>query len=152
MSVVRRPILPGEMPLNAPVAMLTRRRSLAGLLGTAGMLLGGCSSNSSFFNSLPSLSSSGPPPQEGGPVPPVQQASAGNVLGNGQVKAALILPLSAGGNAGVAGQAMRNAADMALSEFNGADVQITVFDDAGNPDSARQGAQQALDQGAEIIL
>ncbi len=73
-------------------------------------------------------------------------------LATGQVKAALILPLSAGGNAGVAGQAMRNAAEMALSEFNGANVQITVFDDAGNPDSARQGAQQALAQGAEIVL
>jgi branched-chain amino acid transport system substrate-binding protein len=154
MSVVRRPILPGEIPLHAPVAMLTRRRSLAGLLGTAGVLLGGCSGSSSFFNSLPSFSSSSPPPpQEGGaPVPPPQQASAGNIIGAGQVRAALILPLSAGGNAGVAGQAMRNAAEMALSEFNGANVQITVFDDAGNPDSARQGAQQALAQGAEIVL
>jgi branched-chain amino acid transport system substrate-binding protein len=141
------------MPLHAPVAMLTRRRSLAGLLGTAGVLLGGCSGSSSFFNSLPSLGSSSPPPQEGGaPLPPPQQASAGNVIGAGQVRAALILPLSAGGNAGVAGQAMRNAAEMALSEFNGANVQITVFDDAGNPDSARQGAQQALAQGAEIVL
>ncbi len=151
--------MPGEMPLHAPVAkptraMPTRRRTLAGLLGTAGLLLGGCSGSSSFFNSLPTLgSSSGPPPPEGGgPPPPTQQASAGNVLGNGQVRAALILPLSAGGNAGVAGQAMRNAADMALAEFNGANVQITVFDDAGNPDAARQAAQQALDQGAEIIL
>ncbi len=146
--------MPGEMPLHAPVAQLTRRRSLAGLLGTAGVLLGGCSGTSSFFNSLPTLSSSGPPPQQqggGAPLPP-QQASAPNVIGAGQVKAALILPLSAGGNAGVAGLAMRNAAEMALSEFNGANVQITVFDDAGNPDSARQGAQQALDQGAEIVL
>jgi branched-chain amino acid transport system substrate-binding protein len=118
------------------------------------VLLGGCSVSSRFFNSLPSFSSSSPPPpQEGGaPVPPPQQASAGNIIGAGQVRAALILPLSAGGNAGVAGQAMRNAAEMALSEFNGANVQITVFDDAGNPDSARQGAQQALAQGAEIVL
>src|SRR5580704_5962003 len=154
MSMVRETILPGELPLRAPVAMLTRRRSLAGLLGTAGLLLGGCSGSSSFFNSLPTLGSSSPPPQEGGapPPPPTQQASAGNVIGSGQVRAALILPLSAGGNAGVAGQAMRNAADMALSEFNGANVQILVFDDAGNPDSARQAAQQALSQGAEIIL
>jgi branched-chain amino acid transport system substrate-binding protein len=154
MSVVRETILPGEMPLQAPVARLTRRRSLAGLLGTAGVLLGGCSGTSSFFNSLPTLGSSSPPPQDGGAQlpPPTQQASAANVIGAGQVKAALILPLSAGGNAGVAGQAMRNAAEMALSEFNGANVQILVFDDAGNPDSARQAAQQALGQGAEIIL
>jgi branched-chain amino acid transport system substrate-binding protein len=145
--------LSGEKPLHAPVAMLTRRRSLAGLLGTAGVLLGGCSGSSSFFNSLPSLNSSNPPPQGGAAAPlPPQQASQPNVIGVGQVKAALILPLSAGGNAGVAGQAMRNAAEMALSEFNGANVQITVFDDAGNPDSARQGAQQALAQGCEIVL
>jgi branched-chain amino acid transport system substrate-binding protein len=152
--MVRETILPGEMPLQAPVARLTRRRSLAGLLGTAGVLLGGCSGTSSFFNSLPTLGSSSPPPQDGGAQlpPPTQQASAGNVIGAGQVKAALILPLSAGGNAGVAGQAMRNAAEMALSEFNGANVQILVFDDAGNPDSARQAAQQALSQGAEIVL
>ena len=144
--------MPGELPLHAPAAMLNRRRSLVGLLGTAGLLLGGCSSNSSFFNSLPTLSSSGPPPEGGAPPPPMQQAAAGNVIGNGQVRAALILPLTAAGNAGVAGQAMRNAADMALSEFSGANVQILVFDDAGNPDTARQAAQQALDQGAEIIL
>jgi branched-chain amino acid transport system substrate-binding protein len=152
--MVRETILPGEMPLQAPVARLTRRRSLAGLLGTAGVLLGGCSGTSSFFNSLPTLGSSSPPPQDGGAQlpPPTQQASAGNVIGAGQVKAALILPLSAGGNAGVAGQAMRNAAEMALGEFNGANVQILVFDDAGNPDSARQAAQQALSQGAEIVL
>ena len=51
--------------------------------------------------------------------------------------------MSAGGNAGVAGMAMRNAAEMALSEFNGANVQLLVLDDAGNPDTARQMAQQA---------
>src|SRR6202012_1503310 len=124
--------------------MLTRRRTLAGLLMASGAVLGGCSGAS--FSSLPSLSPSAPAPAPGGP--PVPETT----IGTGQVKAALILPLSAGGNAGVAGQAMRNAAEMALSEFNGANVQILVFDDAGNPDSARQGAQQALGQGAEIVL
>jgi branched-chain amino acid transport system substrate-binding protein len=141
--------LPAEMPLRTPVATPSRRRLLAGLLATTATLLAGCSNNSSFFNSLPSLSSS-PPPPEGGPPP--GPAVAANTIGTGQVKAGLILPMSAGGNAGVAGMAMRNAAEMALSEFNGANVQLLVLDDAGNPDTARQMAQQAIDQGAEIIL
>ena len=73
-------------------------------------------------------------------------------LGTGQVRVALILPLSAGGNAGVAGQAMRNAAEMALAEFNAPNIQLLVKDDGGSADGARLAAQQALDEGAEIIL
>jgi branched-chain amino acid transport system substrate-binding protein len=141
--------LSAEMPLQQAAAKLSRRRALAGLLATAGTLLAGCSNNSSFFSSLPSLSSNSPPPEAG---PPPGPAVAANTIGNGQVKAGLILPMSAGGNAGVAGMAMRNAAEMALNEFKGANVQLLVLDDAGNPDTARQMAQQAMDQGAEIIL
>jgi ABC-type branched-subunit amino acid transport system substrate-binding protein len=134
-----------ELPFHAPAGSLSRRRTVAGLLASAGTLLGGCSGNSSFMNSLPSLSSN-PPPQQAGPAAP------GTTIGAGEIKAGLILPLSGGGNAGVAGQAMRNAAEMALSEFNGANIQLLVMDDGGNADTARQVAQQALDGGAEIIL
>jgi ABC-type branched-subunit amino acid transport system substrate-binding protein len=70
----------------------------------------------------------------------------------GQVKVALILPLSAGGNAGLAAQSMKNAAELALAEFNNPDVALLVKDDAGNPQVARQVATQAMDEGAEIIL
>ena len=71
----------------------------------------------------------------------------------GEVKAALILPVSASGNAGIAGQAMRNAAEMALAEFDASPMSsFSVKDDAGNTYAARQGAQQALDEGAAIIL
>ncbi|HKM87049.1 MAG TPA: penicillin-binding protein activator [Xanthobacteraceae bacterium] len=123
--------------------MATRRRSLAGLMAAAGALLAGCSGNSNFFSSMPYFSS--PQPQG---APPQPEAT----LGAGQVKAALILPLSASGNAGLAGQAMRNAAEMALAEFNSPNIQLLVKDDGGTAEAARQGAQQALDEGAEIIL
>jgi branched-chain amino acid transport system substrate-binding protein len=132
-----------EMPFHGPVALPSRRRAVAGLLTTAGTLLAGCSSNSSVFNSF---TSSSPPPQQ------AAQAAPGATIGTGEVKAGLILPISAGGNAGLAGQAMRNAAELALAEFNSPNVQLLVMDDAGNADTARQMAQQALDQGAEIIL
>jgi ABC-type branched-subunit amino acid transport system substrate-binding protein len=116
------------------------------LLAATGTLLAGCSGSSSYFSSFPSFSSS-PTPQSGDAPP-----GAGATLGTGQVKAGLILPLSAGGNAGVAGQAMRNAAEMALAEFNSPNVQLLVKDDGGTAEAARQSAQQALEGGAEIIL
>jgi branched-chain amino acid transport system substrate-binding protein len=124
--------------------MLTRRRTLAGLLAASGAALGGCSGAS--FSSLPSLNPSAQPQAPGGP--PVPETT----IGAGQVRIALILPLSAGGNAGVAGQAMRNATEMALAEFNNPNIQLLVKDDAGSADGARLAAQQSVDEGCELIL
>ena len=72
-------------------------------------------------------------------------------IGAGQVKVALILPLTAPGNAGLAAQSMKNAAEMALAEFTSPNIQLLVKDDAGTA-GAQAAAQQALDEGAEIIL
>jgi ABC-type branched-subunit amino acid transport system substrate-binding protein len=86
-----------------------------------------------------------------GPAQPTAQQPPAS-LGAGNVRVALILPLSAAGNAGVAGISMRNAAEMALAEFNNPDVRLLVKDDAGTAGGAQQAAQQALAEGAEIIL
>ena len=134
-----------ELPVLLSATMPSRRRSVAGLLATAGVFLAGCSGNSTFFQSTQPPQTQ-PQPTEAPPPRP------GGTVGAGEVKAALILPVSATGNAGIAGQAMRNAAEMALAEFNAPNVQLLVKDDAGNTDAARQGAQQALDEGAAIIL
>jgi len=116
----------------------TRRRSIAGLLATAGALLTGCSQSSQYLTT--------------GPTPQSPQTPPAATIGAGQVKAGLVLPLSASGNAGVAGQAMRNAAEMALAEFNNPNIQLLVKDDGGTAEAARLRAQQALDEGAQIIL
>ena len=47
---------------------------------------------------------------------------------------------------------MRNAAELALAEFNNPDIQLLVKDDGGSRTGAQQAAQQPLDEGAEIIL
>jgi hypothetical protein len=120
------------------VILPTRRRSIAGLLATAGVFVAGCTQNSQYLSSTP--------------PPGSAQAAPGATIGTGQVKAGLILPLSAPGNAGVAGQAMRNAAEMAIAEFNTPNLQLLVKDDGGTAEAARIGAQQSLDEGAEIIL
>jgi ABC-type branched-subunit amino acid transport system substrate-binding protein len=87
--------------------------------------------------------------QQPPPAGPAQQPQA---VGNGRVKVGLVLPLSAPGNAGLAAQSMKNAAEMALAEFHNPDVQLLIKDDAGNPQGAQSATQQALDEGAEIIL
>jgi len=86
-----------------------------------------------------------------------QQADAGPAqqpltVGTGQIKVGLLLPLSASGNAGVAAQSMKNAAEMALAEFQNPNLQLLIKDDGGNAQGAQSGVQQALDEGAEIIL
>ena len=125
----RRSYAPGGMP-----------RWIAGMLLAS--MLGACSGSNFSLGDLLSSSSS----------KPAAQTSTSSNIGNGQVKVGLILPLSGTGNAFVAGQSMRNAAELAISEFNNPDIQLLVKDDGGNAAGAQQGAQQALEEGAEIIL
>ena len=132
-----------QLQVQGPAAALTfdlpsRRRAILGLLATTGALLGGCSGNSQYLSTTA-------PPQSA-------QAPPGATIGTGQVKAGLILPLSAPGNAGLAGQSMRNAADMAVAEFNNPNIQLLVKDDSGTAQAAQTSAQQSLDEGAQIIL
>jgi ABC-type branched-subunit amino acid transport system substrate-binding protein len=127
----------------------SRRTALGLILGAP--LLGACASvqqSISQFSVPNPFNSSSPPPPPGPAGAPVQAVA----VGNGNVKVAVILPLSAGGNAGVAAQSMKNASEMALSEFLNPNLQLLIKDDAGSPQGAQQAAQQALDEGAEIIL
>lgn len=84
--------------------------------------------------------------------PPVAQPGAGANIGAGQIRVGLILPLSAPGNAGIAATSMKNAAEMALNEFKDPNIQLLVKDDGGTPQGAQQAAQQAIDEGAELIV
>ncbi len=47
---------------------------------------------------------------------------------------------------------MRNAAELALEEFQGSDLTLLVKDDAGTPEGAQAAAQQALIEEAELII
>jgi len=86
------------------------------------------------------------------PPPQPAEAQPSAAIGTGQIRVALILPLSAPGNAGVAALSMKNAAEMALAEFKNPNIQLLVKDDAGNPQNAQAAAQQAIGEGAEIII
>jgi substrate-binding family protein len=129
----RKPSSSGSSPSGA-----TRRSAIGLILGAP--LLGACASVQQTFSQFTS------PEQPAGP----QQDPA--AVGTGQVKVGLILPLSAAGNAGVAAQSMKNAAEMALEEFKNPNIQLLIKDDGGSPQGASAGAQQAVSEGAEIIL
>lgn len=124
----------------------TSRRSALGLILGA-PLVASCASLPSTFSggSNPSAQLEQPPAPSG----PPQEPSA---VGSGAVKVGLLLPLSASGNAGVAAQSMRNSAELALAEFQNPNIQLLVKDDGGTPQGAQQGTQQAIAEGAEIIL
>src|ERR1700758_955053 len=124
----------------------TRRAALGLILGTP--LLSACAGVQQTLSSFSNPFSSQQQPAAA-PAGPTQQPM---VAGKGQSKVGIILPLSASGNAGVAAQSMKNAAEMALAEFQNPNIQLLIKDDAGNPQGAQQGTQQALDEGAEIIL
>jgi branched-chain amino acid transport system substrate-binding protein len=128
------------MPFGKPVF---RRAALTALLAGGVALLAACGGGTSLGDLTSSTSE--PPPPSGPPQP-------ADAIGTGQVKVGLLLPLSAGGNAGAAALSMKNAAEMALAEFQSPNVQLLVKDDGGTAAGAQQAAQQAIAEGAEIIL
>ncbi|MET0314813.1 MAG: penicillin-binding protein activator [Hansschlegelia sp.] len=100
-------------------------------------------------------------PMQGVPTPKVESkpldAMAGGqpqpaTLGQGSVKVALVLPSTASGNAGITAQNMRNAAELALSEFNTPDVQLVVKDDGGTASGAQNAVKEATDEGAKLVI
>ncbi|MEH3117329.1 MAG: penicillin-binding protein activator [Methylorubrum populi] len=85
------------------------------------------------------------PPDAGGP-----RAASGPTIGAGSVKVALIVPLS--GQGAAVGGALRNAAELAYEDFQKPDLRILVKDDRGTPEGAREAAQAAFADGAEVVL
>ena len=131
----------GPLKPKSKASGATRRSAVGLIIGAP--LLGACAGVQQTLSQF--SGSSGSPGASGSPQEPL-------AVGNGQVKVGLILPLSASGNAAVAAQSMKNAAEMALAEFQNPNIQLLIKDDAGSPQGAQQGTQQALAEGAEIIL
>ncbi|GEP10122.1 Penicillin-binding protein activator LpoA [Methylobacterium gnaphalii] len=88
-------------------------------------------------------------PQAEGLASQSAMAAAGQI-GSGSVKVALIVPLT--GQGASVGAALRNAAELAFEDFQKPDLSIIVKDDRGTPDGAREAAQVALADGAELVL
>lgn len=117
------------------------RRTLVGLLAAAGALaLAGCSTGGLTDGGFNVFSG-----QTGA-------AQKFDTVGTGSVKVALLLPLSATGNAGSTARALKEAAELALFEFNNPDIVLVPKDTQGTAAGAASAAQQALSEGAELII
>jgi ABC-type branched-subunit amino acid transport system substrate-binding protein len=121
------------------VAQPGLRRALTAALAAAGLAaLGGCIGGGDI-------------PVASIPTQP-QPASDGRTIGSGSVKIALLLPLTSPGQGAVAGASMRNAAELAMADFENPDLTILVKDDRGSAEGARAAAEEALAEGAELIV
>lgn len=113
--------------------------ALTAALGLAGCNTGGGGPVPSFFGGDKSVTTT-PPPE----TPPV--------IGQGSVKVAMVLPTSAGGQSSQLAQQLKNAADLALQDFPGSNIQIVVKDDGGTTEGGQAAASQAVGEGASLII
>jgi branched-chain amino acid transport system substrate-binding protein len=67
-------------------------------------------------------------------------------------KVALLLPLSGPGETKRIAQAMKQAAELALTDTGGSGITLITKDSGGNAGTAKAAAQSALNEGAELIL
>jgi len=129
--------------------MQARRALKAGVAAMALAALCGCNSAG-----LGSLSETAPAPTPhvdqqplAGPSPTV-----GQTYGTGAVRIGMVLPLTQGGNPSAIGQALNNAAQMAIGDGGAGDVTLMVLDDHSSAEAAGTAAQAEVKAGAEIIL
>lgn len=70
----------------------------------------------------------------------------------GSVKVALLLPISAPGSTAAVAKALKQAAELALFDFDNPNVSLVPKDTKGTPGGARAAAQSAVKDGAELII
>ncbi len=67
-------------------------------------------------------------------------------------RVALLVPLTGPGKVGEIGAALKQAGELAIFDAGGAEVVLIPLDTKGTAEGARAAAQQAVQEGAEIIL
>lgn len=138
------------------------RRPYARIAAAAWLLVSALTLASCSYVKLPGSSPSPqvvrPPVLAPAPPPTVVQPptqlpetpGAAPPIANGKIAVGLLLPLS--GPSGTLGQAMLDAAEMALYDLADDQLELLTRDTKGTPDGASAAARQVLSQGAQIIL
>lgn len=125
----------------------TGRRGALALFGAAALFLAGCTA-ARVPSGLPSSSPSAAPQEPAADLTPAE----GETLGSGNVRVALLLPLSGEGNGARIASEFRNAAQLAMGDSNAGPIQLVIKDTQGTAEGARMAAQQALDERASAVL
>jgi branched-chain amino acid transport system substrate-binding protein len=90
------------------------------------------------------------PPPMAQPIPPALRLEPALRSDSDEVRAALLVPLS--GNLAGYGQALSNAAQLALFEVGDKRLNLIPLDTKGTAEGAAAAARQALAQGADVLL
>ncbi len=119
--------------------LLTRRRTLGALACACAGLLAACSANVGTGN---------------GPQTSLDPAKdpATTKTASRETKIAMLLPLAGMGPSAAVAKSLKQAGEMALFERDNPNVRLMVKDDGGTPEGARAAAEQAVRDGAEVIL
>lgn len=146
-------------PRHVPRRHPTLHRAVAGAgIAILALWLAGCSSGETVpVTSTPPPAAQQPPPQAQEPLPPAGSLELGQPLPDagpmvpaGPPRIALLLPLT--GRAAGVGQAMRNAAELALFEIADEEFALSVHDTGSTPDGAAAAAQKAIAGGTRLIV
>ncbi|WP_189436018.1 penicillin-binding protein activator [Pseudovibrio japonicus] len=131
---------------SATLRGMSFRKLLTGATLGLSVLLAGCV-NSPNYSSVRS-------PLQPNLNPDTQQGQvAGRTIGNGSVRVGLLLPYSGEGQSAVSvANLFENSARLALEDFQGADIQLLVKDTGGTAEGASLAAQQAVNEGAELLI
>ena len=81
-----------------------------------------------------------------GPIAP------GVIGSSGAVKVGFLLPLTGSGNTPSVAKALKQAAELALFDFDNPAITLVPKDTKGTPDGARAATASALQDGAELII
>jgi len=143
-------VQPGNDGRQGPVVGMISESTLAlrAILLALTLALAACSAsvNSSNDAATASVTAMGPPD------PAARSPSAEAGPQKPGTKVALLLPLTGSGQAEPVALAMRQAAELALFHGGSAPIQLMVKDDKGTPEGAKAAADEAIREGAEIIL
>ncbi len=84
---------------------------------------------------------------------PVSNAGLGGRLGSGDtVQVALLVPAGSAEGGAILAQSLENAARLAIADLDGADIDLRVYDTAGQASLAADAARRAASDGADVIL
>jgi ABC-type branched-subunit amino acid transport system substrate-binding protein len=88
----------------------------------------------------------------GGGFGPGAAGSPGITGSTGAVKVAVLLPITSSGSTPAVAKALKQAAELALFDFDNPNVTLIPKDTRGSPEGARIAAESALREGAELII
>ena len=124
-----------------------RAAAIASLLGVL-MVVSACQS---VNYGLPYASTARQPAQTAA-LPAKTGPASGEILGTGQTRVALLLPLSAPGNGAAIAQEYRNAAQMAIEDRGEYTMELVIKDTGGSAAGAIARTEEAVREGSAVIL